>query len=116
MTFEFLKVQTAMDSIDIDDIGNVCLRCSNDDCREWFLKIKAELGWCEIREYGPLEIDSEVVDFSFSFYYNKFEFNEKKLYKIINDFLNNPKKSITCVDIISEDEFSNRLGEIKNVW
>ena len=116
MTFEYFKVETAMDSVDIEDIGNVCLRCSNDDALEWYLKIKTELGWCYVTQYGPLRIDSNHLDTAFYFSFQPFEYSEKKLYKTINDFLNNPKRTITVVEIIDIETFIDRLEGIENVW
>ena len=116
MTFDYFKVETAMDSVDIEDIGNVCLRCSNDDALEWYLKIKTELGWCYVTHYGPLRIDSNHLDTAFYFSFQPFEYSEKKLYKIINDFLNNPKRTITVVEIIDVEIFIDRLEGIENVW
>ena len=116
MNFEYFKVTTSMDSINVEDIGNVCIQCNNDDCEEWFLSIETKLGWTEIKEFGPLKKDKNVVDFFFNLYYNKFEFNERKLIKIIDNFINSSKRNITCVDIISEDYFKEKLRGIKNVW
>ena len=116
MTFEYFTVKTAMDSIDIEDIGNVCLTCSNDDGLEWYLNIETTLGWCYIRQYGPLKIDDTKAVNSFTFSYFEFEFAEKRLYKMIYDFLNNPKRNITIAEIISTDTFKNRLKEVEHVW
>lgn len=111
MRFEFLKVSTALDSIEIEDVGNVCLECADDDGLKWYLKIKTELGWCFIEQFGPLKYGESDVRQSFSFFYREFEFSEKTLFKTIDRFLNE-KKEVTSVLIIEPDEFKDKLDEV----
>ena len=112
MTFEYMRVTTAMDSIDVEDLGNVCLRASNDNADEWYMQTKTSLGWVELKQFGPLKINSDQFDYFFNFFYQKFEYSDKKLSKIISDFINNPKKSITIAEIISEESFNEKLMEV----
>ena len=112
MNFQYLKVSTSMDSIEVEDIGNVCIRASNDDANEWYMSIKTSLGWVEVKQFGPLKIDSDDLSYYFNFSYQKFEFSEKRLYKLIDDFINNPKKSITIAEIISNECFDRKLTEV----
>lgn len=114
MNFEYLRISTSMDSIEVDDIGNVYLRASNDDAKEWYMSIKTSLGWTEVKQFGPLKIDQNEFDYFFNFFYQKFEFSEKKLFKLIDDFINNSKKSITIAEVISKDEFEDKLMEVAN--
>lgn len=112
MFFQYLKTETYMDSIDLEDIGNCCLVINNDECEEWYLKIKTSLGWSECIIFGPLTIDDDGLGYNFYYSYNKFEYNEKRLYKTINDFINNPKKQITQARIIEENDFNTKLNKI----
>lgn len=114
MNFEYMRISTAMDSIEVEDLGNVCLRASNDNADEWLMSIKTSLGWSEVKQFGPLKIDSEGFGFYFNFSFQKFEYSEKRLYKLIDDFINNPKKSITIAEIISEEDFDSKLMEVSN--
>lgn len=117
MRFGYLTVSTSMDSIEVDDIGNVYLQSSNDDGATWYLRIETKLGWCSSLEFGPVQIDPDSPIYSFSLQSNKFEFNEKRLYKIIDTFINQPKRNITCVNVISREDFEYKLGEIKDgIW
>ena len=54
MLFNYLKTETYMDSIDIDDTGNCILQVFNDDGREWILSIETKLGWSKIKTFVPL--------------------------------------------------------------
>lgn len=116
MRFDYFKVVSSYDSIDIEDTGNVCLECSNDEQLEWFLKTRTDLGWCEVEQFGPLKIDSDSLDMSFTLSYQPFEYSEYKLIKTIKDFLNNDKREITSAKIITEEEFNSRLEGINHVW
>lgn len=117
MTFNYLHITTAMDSIDVEDIGNVCIRVSNDEAVEWYLQIHTSLGWSTVKQFGPVKIDSNVVENYFYFSRQRFEYNEKKLYKVIDEFINGSKKSITCAEVISDEIYQIRTGELKDgVW
>jgi hypothetical protein len=110
MTFEYLKVEQHLDCIDIEDLGNFCLNVLNDSGEEWYMRAKCDLGWVTIDQYGPLLADIDNLQYYFTYSYMKFEYSEKKLYKIVKDFLNNDKRNITQAFLIEEEDFENRLG------
>ena len=114
MTFEYMHISTSMDSIDVEDIGNVYIKASNDNADVWFMSIKTFLGWCEVKQFGPLKLDENGFDYFFNFFFQKFEYSEKKLFKLINEFINNPKKSITIAEVITAEEFNGKLEEVAN--
>ena len=113
MLFNYLKTETYMDSIDIDDIGNCFLQVYNDNGREWLMSVKTKLGWTTVKAFGPFILDSNTMDSNFSYLKKELEFKEKKLYNIIDDFINNPHKQITQIFIIDEDTFNDKLSSIK---
>lgn len=113
MLFNYLKTETYMDSIDIDDIGNCFLQVYNDEGREWLMSISTKLGWTNVKTFGPFILDSNTMDNNFYYSKNELEFKEKKIYHIIDDFINNPKKQITQIFIIDEDTFNDKLSSIK---
>ena len=113
MLFKYLKTEAYMDSIDIDDIGNCFLQIYNDDGREWLMSVKTKLGWTNVKTFGPFILDSNTMDINFYYSKNELEFKEKKIYHIIDDFINNPKKQITQIFIIDEDTFNDKLSSIK---
>ena len=95
MKFDYNYQEQPLDSIDIDDIGNVCLHALNDIGEEYFLYIVTDLGWVKAVQFGPTK------DISFPLYssviYNNFEYNENKLYKLVMQFLNKSGRNITQV-------------------
>ena len=113
MFFQYLKTETYTDSVDIEDIGNCSIVANNDSAEEWFLNIKTKLGWSECVVFGPLSIDDDNLGYNFYYLCNKFEYNEKRLYKTINDFINNSKKQITQIQIINAEDFNMKLSKIK---
>lgn len=113
MLFKYLKTEAYMDSIDIDDIGNCFLQIYNDEGKEWLMSVKTKLGWTIVKTFGPFILDSNTMDSNFSYFKKELEFKEKKLYNIIDDFINNPHKQITQIFIIDEDIFNDKLSSIK---
>lgn len=113
MNFPYLYVQQNLDSIDIENIGNVSLQLNNDlgDC--WFLIIKTSLGWTTIHEFGPLNAsNTEELGYHFQYKYDKQEYNDTKLIKRIDKFMNDPKKMITQIFFIDGDEALTSLHNI----
>ena len=103
MFFEYLKTSQYMDSIEIDTIGNCTLQAINDVANCWVLLISTELGSCKIIQAGPIDLDFDEVAPNVYISRETFEYNEKRLHKIINDFINNPKRNITTVELIEPD-------------
>lgn len=114
MTFEYLYKLTPQDSIDIEDMGNVIIQANNDDADEWYLSISTKLGWTTVKDYGPLTIDDDSLGYSFSFNYKRFEYSEQKIYKLIDFWLNDKKKNITQLRLITKQEFDKRLKGLKD--
>ena len=108
MNIEYLFIETAQASIDIEDVGNTCLSIFNDDGEVWYINITTEYGRSTITQFGGNNIEEESIN---NFYFNtyKIEYNSKKLYSIINKFINDNKKNITQVIEINKEEFLNRL-------
>ena len=109
MTFEYLKQVQYNDSLDIENIGDVALEVYCDEGLEWLLLIRTSLGQSEIMKCGPFIADTSVIMNSFNFNYQMIEFNERKIIKIIDDFLNNNHFTITQVFFTSADEIKNKL-------
>ena len=113
MTFEYMATQTYLDSIDIDDLGNVCLNALNDNGDEYYLIVTTNLGWVEVIEYGPCTVDFNTISSYFNFNFTKFEYSDSKISKIIEKFINNDKRNITQV-YFSDRQFAlKRYKELK---
>lgn len=114
MIFDYLRTTTALDTIDIEDIGNCAINAINDDAEEWFLIINTYEGWTETIEFGPLVVDTE--DLRTFFKYDKYacDFSEKKIGRSIDKFINDPKRMITQVFEVEKDFAKSRFNSIKD--
>ena len=92
MFFEYLKTTQYQDSIDIESIGNCCLQTINDEADSWVLLITTELGYTTVIQAGPINLDFDEVSQNVYILKQSFEYNEKRIYKLISEFINNPKK------------------------
>ena len=114
MIFDYLRTTTALDTIDIVDIGNCAINAMNDDAEEWFLIIDTNEGWTKIREFGPIVVDENKLRNYFSYDCYASDFAEKKLRTRIDKFLNNPKRMITQVYEVEKAFATDRLNAIKD--
>lgn len=114
-SFEYLRVQTALDSITVENIGNVILKANNDQEFEWYLQVSTDLGWTTIKEFGPWFRVPEIAKRSFRYTSEIKEYNEKNICKRINTFLNDPKREITQVIEIDEYELDDVIRKVKSI-
>jgi len=104
MNFEFDIERIANNSVEIEDIGNICLVGVNEKSLEYYLIIKSDLGIVQTIEYGPLQPDFEQLPPNVSYTYNRFEWNQNRVLGIIKSFLNNSRYALKQVEIVSIDE------------
>ena len=112
MNFPYIYELVSLDSLDIEDIGNCTLKCFNDFGDAYYFNSKTSLGWVTIKQVGPLSSNDFEQSYIYSYRYTKKEYNQKMLYTTIDKFINDPKKHITQVFIISEDEFYDKIHEL----
>lgn len=117
MKFEYLQRVIVDAELEIDNIGDCVIQANNDLAEEFYLIIRTELGWTEVMEYGPFVPDLLQLPYNYQITYNRFEFNQSKIERIIDKFLNNPKKIITQAKIVTlEDIFPNLVNPIDRVF
>lgn len=109
MTFDYLQRVIVEGQLDVEDLGNVCIRGRNDIGEEFYLMIKSEDGCCVLIEYGPATPDFEMLPFSVKLTYDYFEFNPQKLERKIDKFLNDGKKLITQADVVDIEEIRKNI-------
>ena len=117
MTFDYLERVVVESQLEVDNIGECVLRANNDVAEEFYLIIKTELGWTEVLEYGPCVPDLDMLQMNYQITYNKFEFNQGKIERIIDKFLNNPKRVITQAAVVElEDIYDFLVNPIDKVF
>ena len=114
MIFDYMRMVSALDTIEIDDIGNTCINTLNDYGEEWYLIINTHEGWTEIVEFGPLVVDSNNLKTYFTYDKYSYEYSDKKIGKVIDKFINNNKRDITQVFEVTKDQAKNRLELVKH--
>ena len=116
MIFEFAVQKTFNESIDVVDIGNTALRCTNHRLENFYLITKTILGKTSVFKFGPICPDLDVLLDGFSAEYKKFDYKETIIGKEINKFINDFKKEINTVEEITEYEAWQDFPEIKQCF
>ena len=109
MTFEYLQRVVVEGQLEVDDIGQCVLQANNDLAEEYYLIIKTELGWTETIEYGPCVPDLPLLQMNYQIKYSRFEYNQGKIERAIDKFLNDPKRGITQAKLSSVEEIREFL-------
>ena len=95
MIFEYSQQSVFTADIEIEDIGNVCLKGTDQFLsEEYYLIIKTDDGITQVIEYGPRYPDLIISPNKVWYEYCKFEYSYRKINKIIDNFLNNTKYNI----------------------
>lgn len=110
MTFEYLQRVVVDAELNVDDIGQCVILGRNDLGEEHYLLIRTEMGWTEQISIGPVCPDIEILPFNVSLLYSRYEFNQGKIERAIDKFLNDPKKMISQAEVTSCDSI------YPNVW
>lgn len=109
MTFEYLQRVIVDGELEVDDIGQCVIQANNDLAEEFYLIIKTELGWTEIMEYGPCVPDLPLLQLNYNIKYSRFEYNQGKIERTIDKFLNDPKRCITQAKLSSLEDIREFL-------
>jgi hypothetical protein len=62
-----------------------------------------------VLEYGPCLVDFDMLQNNYQIKYNKFEYNQGKLERIIDKFLNDGKRGISQAMICTIEEIIENL-------
>ena len=111
MTFEYLQRVIVDAQIDVENIGDCVLLGRNDLGEEFYLIIRSDMGWTEQINFGPVTPEVDILPFNINLTYARFEFNQAKLMRAIDKFLNDPKKMITQADVIEFDAIQEHIQD-----
>ena len=112
MNFPYLFVKQNLDSIEIENIGNFSIQLNNDLGETWYIVIYTTLGWTTVHTFGPLSLEDNTLLYNFQYNYEYQEYNDQKLVKKIDKFINDPKKVITQIFFVDKDETLERLKHL----
>lgn len=109
MTFEYLQRIIVDAQLDVENIGECIILGRNDLGEEFYLIIRTDMGWTEQINYGPVTPDVDILPFNISMNYARFEFNQTKLMRAIDKFLNDPKKMITQAEVVELNDVQDAI-------
>lgn len=115
MNYKYMYTTQAVADIEIDNIGDTCLLSNDDAGTEWYLYIHTSLGWTTVFEYGPCYPDLEQLPVAVACSYQRFEFSEKRISKLIDNFLNNPCRRISQAREVTVDEIKPYIRDLREV-
>lgn len=102
------KVFTA--ELEIDDIGNVCVRATNEEKGEdYYINVQSLSGFAYIFKLGPVCPDIEVALDGLEISYKQIKFSDKTISKEISLYINDPKKGISIAEIVDFQEALNAI-------
>lgn len=104
MIFEYSVQKTFNESIDIVDIGNTALRCTNNKHDVYYIIIKTLFGKTSIIKFGPICSDLEVLLQDFSVNYKKVDYKETIICNEISKFINDFRKEIITIEEVTDYE------------
>lgn len=104
MVFEYSVQKTFSQSIDVVDMGNTALRCTNKLKDDYYIITKTIMGKTSIIRFGPVCSDIDVLINDFSVEYKKIDYKELAIFKEISKFINDFKKEIDIVEEVTELE------------
>ena len=103
MVFEYFYTMTAVGSLEIDDVGNCAIQACNDDGCLYYFVTQTTLGWTKIFEYGPCMPDFDELPKGVSCNFSRIDYDDRKISKRIDEFINNKYRQITSATLVEED-------------
>ena len=102
------------DELFVEDIGNCCLRCGDDNGNVFYLIISTnEVGQTRVLSFGPTVENQEFKDYDgCSCYFSRFMFSVPSIRKTIKGFINRKGTHITYAEQVSIDEIKDKFFNI----
>lgn len=82
------------DFVVVEDLGNACLQAIDELGYSYFFITKTKLGTTSCLEYGPLNLDDELLPDESTIEFSRFEYSEKGIIKKIAKFLQMKKSMV----------------------
>lgn len=111
MEFEFDGETLYHNSIDLDNIHQVCIKATDNQGFSYWLIIRTLLGECSCLDWGPLVDGDTLLPDSTSIRFERFESDDRRIQKKIKMFLS-PKNQGKCKIVeVMEMDFNKALDE-----
>ena len=112
MLIDYRAQRTFEDTLDIEDPGNCCIKCTTDEMDQHYIRLKSVMGTVHVLKMGPVNPDLEALLENFSVYYKSFKYSQKVITKELTLFLNDPNRKIVSATVTTEEEMFNAIPEI----
>jgi hypothetical protein len=86
-------------TLDVEDTGNACLKAIDDSGCEYYLVMMTSLGQTSCLEWGPIDPQASVLPDVVNVKFQRIDYSEYGVAKIIRTFLQPRKSGKTRVDI-----------------
>ena len=113
MEFEFNKELTPQNQIEIDNIGSFALEASNNTGAYYYYVIQTIMGQTIIASCGPVIPDIDILPSGFCVSLHKMPYNEVRLSKVINLFLNDKDKKIVDAKEVNIEYAIEQFKDVK---
>ena len=111
MEFNFDSETHYNQSIDIDNIHQVCLKATDNVGFDYYLIIRTLLGECSTIEWGPLVGGDPILPDSTSIKFERFDSEDFKLKKKIKTFLAPRNKGRNKIVEVIQMDYNDALDE-----
>lgn len=116
ITFEYNPQMVFMNQIEVEDLGNFCIRCTNDFGIEHYFLVRTSLGKSYFLKFGGTYPDLDLVTDTFTVEYKKVDYKESTIVKEADRFINDGKKLITNIEVITLEEAINCFPNITKIY
>jgi len=113
MIFDYDLEKKYQQTVDVVDIGNACLRGTNDDLEDFYIITKTVMGTTGILKIGPVMPDTNMLLDGYTIEFKKIDYKEKSICKEINLFINDGKKGIKEIVQLQPEEVFPILPNIE---
>ena len=119
MIFEYDEQLVFTQSIDVVDIGNMCLKChraGSSNAVFYYLRTKTVMGKTSFITYGPIVEGADGMINDFNVIYKRYDYKERQIVKDTNSFIHDPKKEIVLVEEVLEEAFWQNFPDIQDAF
>lgn len=109
MKFDYLQRVVIDAQLDVENVGECCLLGRNDVGEEWYLIVHSVLGVTEVIECGPVIPDLSILPPNVTIKYSRFDYNQGRIEKIIDKFLNDGQRLISQADVVDFESISSNI-------
>ena len=101
--------------LDIEDVGNIAIEGINEAAGfYYYLLVFTSLGKTHFISYGPIVPDCSILLTNFVFNYTSIKYNDRKIEKLIGQWLNDKTKGISAATITTNDIVVENCIDIKD--